>query len=67
MSQFEEAVAEYEKAIVLEPKMGDAHHGLAVAFYNLEKYESAWKHIKTAEELGAEITEDLLKAIEKNL
>lgn len=67
MGRFQEAVVEYERAIVLEPKMSDAHHGLAVVFYNLGKYESAWKHIKIAEKLGAEITEDLLKAIEKNL
>jgi tetratricopeptide (TPR) repeat protein len=65
--QYEQAVAEYRKAIEIEPKMGDAHNGLAFAFYRLEKYDLAWHHIKVAEELGIEISKDLLAAIENEL
>jgi len=66
-SQYEQAVAEYKKAIGIEPKMGDAHNGLAFAFYKLEKYDLAWHHIKAAEELGVEISKELLTAIEDEL
>ena len=65
--QYEQAVAEYKKAVEIDPKMGDAHNGLAFAFYRLEKYDLAQHHIKAAEELGVEISKDLLAAIEDEL
>jgi tetratricopeptide (TPR) repeat protein len=65
--QYEQAVAEYRKAVGIDPKMGDAHNGLAFAFYKLEKYDLAWHHIKIAEELGVEISKDLLAAIKDEL
>lgn len=65
--QYEQAAAEYEKAIELDQKMGDAHNGLAFAFYRLGNYDSALHHIKTAENLGVEISKELLAAIEDKL
>ncbi|MEE9370204.1 MAG: tetratricopeptide repeat protein [Sedimentisphaerales bacterium] len=65
--EYQQAVIEYRKAIEIMPEMGGAHEGLGVAFYNLKKYDLAWEHIKIAEELGAEIDEDLLSAIEEKL
>ena len=65
--QYEQAVAEYRKAVEIDPKMGDAHNGLAFAFYKLEKYDLAWQHIKAAEELGVEISRELLAAIKDEL
>ena len=62
---YEQAAAAYLKAVGLEPEMGDAHNGLAYAFYKLKKYDLAAKHIKVAEELGAEIDKQLLRAIKK--
>jgi len=64
---YEQAVAEYLKAVEIEPRMGDAHNGLAFGFYKLKEYDLAWHHIKMAEELGAEIDENLLAAIEDKL
>lgn len=64
---YKQAVAEYKKAVEIEPKMGDAHNGLAIGFYKLEEYDLAAKHIKIAEELGAEIDKNLLAAIEDEL
>jgi tetratricopeptide (TPR) repeat protein len=64
---YEQATAEYLKAVEIEPKMGDAHKGLAFAFYKLKKYKLAAKHIKTAEQLGVEISRDLLAAIEDKM
>ena len=62
---YNQAIAVYLKAVELEPEMGDAHNGLAFAFYKLKKYNLAAKHIKIAEELGAEIDKQLLRAIKK--
>lgn len=64
---YEAAVAEHLRAVELEPEMADAHNGLAFAYYKLKEYELAAKHIKMAEQLGADINEELLAAIEDNL
>ena len=64
---YDRAVAAYLKAVELDPEIGDAHYGLAVGFYQLKKYGLAWKHIKIAEQLGVEVTQDQLKAIQSKL
>ncbi len=64
---YKEAVAEYLRAVEIEPEMGDAHNGLAFGFYKLKKYDLAAKHIKIAEQSGAEIDKKLLGAIKKKL
>jgi tetratricopeptide (TPR) repeat protein len=66
-SDYEQAVAEYIKTLEIEPKMGIAHYGLAVGYYQLKNYELAWKHIRFAQELGAEVSKDLLTAIKDKL
>ncbi len=65
--EYQQAVIEYRKAIELKPEMGDAHNGLAFAYFKLEKYDLAAEHIGIAEELGAEISAELLAAIEDEL
>jgi tetratricopeptide (TPR) repeat protein len=65
--QYEQAVPEYKKAIEIDPKMGDAENGLAFALYRLKKYNSAWYHIKIAQELGVEVSKELLTAIENEV
>ena len=64
---YEQAVTEYLMAVEIEPAMADAHNGLGFGFYKLKRYALAWKHLKIAEESGAEITEGLLAAIEDKL
>ena len=64
---YEQAVAAYLKAVEIDPKIADAHYGLAFGYYQLKKYQLAWKHIKIAQQLGADVTEDQLKAIESRL
>jgi Tfp pilus assembly protein PilF len=51
------------KAVALDPKMAEAHYALAFAYYKLKDYDSADKYMKTAEQLGAKIDPDLLRAI----
>jgi tetratricopeptide (TPR) repeat protein len=64
---YEQAVAAYIKAVEIDPSIGDAHYGLAFGFYQLENYSMAWKHIKIAKELGVEVTQEQLDAIEYKL
>ncbi|MEK7994649.1 MAG: tetratricopeptide repeat protein [Planctomycetota bacterium] len=67
MKNYEQAVAAYRKAVEIDPEIGDAHYGLAFGYYQLKQYKLAWKHIKIAQKLGAEVTQDQLKAIESKL
>ena len=67
MKNFEQAVAAYLKAVEIEPQMADAHLGLAIGFYYTKKYDLAWKHIKTAQELGAEVSQEQLDTIKIKL
>jgi len=53
--------------VKLDPKLGDAHHELAYAFYRLGNYELAWNHANLAKRLGVKVQEDLLKAIQSRL
>lgn len=64
---YDRAVAAYLKAVELDPEIGDAHYGLAFGYYRLKKYKLAWKHIKIARQLGVEVTQDQLKAIQSRL
>jgi lipoprotein NlpI len=41
LSRFEEAVADYEKMIVLDPKLDLSHWRLGIAYYYVEKYDKA--------------------------
>lgn len=67
IKDYEQAVTAYLRAVEIDPKMADAHFGLAVGFYNLGKYDLAWKHIKLAQQLGAEVSDDQLNAIKSRL
>jgi tetratricopeptide (TPR) repeat protein len=62
---YKQAVKAYLEAVELDPGIGDAHYGLAFGFYQLKKYDLAWKHIKIAQNLGVEVTKDQLEAINK--
>ena len=64
---YKKAIKAYRKAISLDSKMGGAHNGLAFAYYKLKEYELAFKHIKIAEELGFEVSGQLVEAIKDRL
>ena len=63
----EQAVAAYLKTVEINPQMADAHLGLAIEFYFVKNYELAWKHIQTAQELGADVSQEQLDAIKSKL
>ena len=57
------AVEAYEHAIEVDPEIGDAHHGLAYGLYMLKQYDRAWKHIQLAKKLGADVSDEQMRAI----
>ncbi len=65
--KYDAAIEQYKKAIRIKPDNGTIHYNLGAAYFNKTDYELAWEHIKIAEQLGAEIAEDLLDAIEDKL
>jgi tetratricopeptide (TPR) repeat protein len=65
--KYKQAVAEYLRAVEIDPEIGDAHYGLAFGFYQLKQYNSAWKHIKIAEKLGVEVSQEQLNTIKRKL
>jgi tetratricopeptide (TPR) repeat protein len=64
---YELAVDAYLKTVAINPAIGDAHYGLAFGYYQLKKYKQAWKHIKIAQDLGVEVTDEQLNAIKSRL
>jgi len=62
-----QAQAVYLKAIEFNPEMADAHKGLAFVFYRLKMYQKAWRHIKSAQSLGADIPTELFDAVKEKL
>ncbi len=65
--QYDLAVKAYLQVVRIDPKTPDAHQGLAYGFYMLGKYPEALRHANTAKRLGAQVPEDLVKAIESRL
>jgi tetratricopeptide (TPR) repeat protein len=61
------AVEAYEQAIEVDPEIGDAHHGLAYGLYMLRQYDRAWKHIQLAKKLGAEVSDEQMRALESKV
>ena len=64
---FDQAVRYYAQVVKRDPGVGDAHHGLAYAYYRLGMYDLAWSHANTAKRLGASVPQDLIKAIQSRL
>lgn len=64
---FTQAVEAYRQAVEIDPDLGDAHHGLAYGHYMLRQYDLAWKHINLAKKLGAEVSEEQMRAIESRV
>ena len=66
-NDFGEAVGAYQKALDINPNLADAHHGLAYSLYMLDQFDLAWKHINLAQKLGANVSDEQLRAIKSRL
>jgi Flp pilus assembly protein TadD len=52
MNQRDLAMAEYQRAVELNPNMAEAQFNLAVDYYHFKRFDLAWKHVHIAEKLG---------------
>ncbi|MFA5422474.1 MAG: tetratricopeptide repeat protein [Phycisphaerae bacterium] len=64
---YSQAVIYYQKALEVEPRMADAHKNLGFAYYKLQNYNKAYEHFLTAQQLGADVNEKLLKSIQRKI
>ncbi|PIP20824.1 MAG: hypothetical protein COX40_02670 [Candidatus Omnitrophica bacterium CG23_combo_of_CG06-09_8_20_14_all_40_11] len=60
---FNEAIAEYEKAIAINSNDAEAHNNLAVTYYYKGQYDLAIKHCDKAIELGGRVHPGFLEAL----
>jgi tetratricopeptide (TPR) repeat protein len=62
----DEALEQFNKAISIKPSYGEAHNNVAVVYFLKKEYKEAWRHLKIAQELHAQVNpkfvEDLKKA-----
>ena len=67
LRKFEEAYAQYQEAIRINPKFGDAYNNLANLYYMSKQYQKALECLNQAETSGAEVNPALKKAVLKAL
>jgi Tfp pilus assembly protein PilF len=53
--QFDQAIADLNKALELDPKYDLAYYGRARAFYGKKEYGLAWEDVRKAQSLGIKI------------
>jgi len=61
--QYDRAIADYNKALDLNPKIADAYNNRAVAYYYQKDYDKAWKDVHKAQSLGYKVHPGFLKAL----
>lgn len=59
----EKAIADYTKAIELDPNYANAYKNRAIMFYEAGKCDEAWKDVRQAQDLGAQIHPGFLEAL----
>ena len=63
LRKFEQAYAQYQEAIRINPKFGDAYNNLANLYYMSKQYQKALECLNQAETSGAEVNQALKKAV----
>ena len=63
--QYQQAEGYYFKALELLPDYPAAHNNLAITLYMLKKYEQALQHAQTAKQLGFDVSDDLIKELQR--
>jgi tetratricopeptide (TPR) repeat protein len=66
-NDYAQATDAYQRAVQIDPRYGDAYNGLAFAFYRLKKYDLAMQHAKTAQQLGIQVDNKLIIAIQRRI
>ena len=66
MKKYQEAVADFNSAIEIEPAFTGAYHNRGVVLKNLRKYNSACNDFKKAQELGSYISGKYIAQVCRN-
>jgi tetratricopeptide (TPR) repeat protein len=59
----DKAIIAYQKAISLGAKDPITHFNLAATYFNLKKYDMAWRYARIAERLGYPSAKNLIKML----
>ena len=60
---YERAVANYSKAIELDPKFAEAYYGRGSAYYFKGEYDKAWKDVHKSQSLDYQVDPAFLEAL----
>ena len=63
---FDEAIAQYETALAINPNFAEAHNNLGNAYYKISNYSDAADHFDKALALGYKVDLDLLEFVKHN-
>ncbi len=63
--QYDLAIADYNKAIVIDPKLALAYYGRGNAYGQKGQYDQAWEDLKKAQKLGYQIAPKVLENLRK--
>jgi len=55
LERFEDATREFQQALTLRPRFGEAHNNLAVICLYRKDYAASWEHVHAAEEVGVRV------------
>jgi tetratricopeptide (TPR) repeat protein len=61
--ELDKAIADFNKAIALDPRDGWAYKTRALLWFDRKAYDKAWGDVKKAQELGASIDPQFLDAL----
>ena len=63
--KYDQAIADFDKAIELNPQYAQAYSGRAKANYNKQEYVKAWEDVHKAEELGDSLNPDFITMLKQ--
>ncbi|MFQ6069173.1 MAG: tetratricopeptide repeat protein [Candidatus Aminicenantales bacterium] len=66
-NKFQEAFNQYQEAIRIDPKHGNAYNNLANIYFLAKNYEKAWECLKKAQEYGAKVNSKFKEAVREAL
>lgn len=63
--RYTEAIAEFSKAIEVNPKHAESYYNRARAYFSKEEYDKAWDDVHKVEELGGKLDPKFLEDLRK--
>ena len=61
--KIKEAITAYQKAIAASPNRAGLHRNIALAYYQLGNFTSAWDEVHTAQQLGGTVPDRFLQSL----